>query len=87
MNANYIYDLYSQTNGNNLIVEYWDLYDQDEYYFYAYYRKEIYDYYYYYANTNGVTDAVSNANANVTAPISTEIISPSFKMCFSFGIP
>ncbi|MBQ4542030.1 MAG: hypothetical protein IJA23_04180, partial [Clostridia bacterium] len=65
--ANYIYDLYSATTGNNMFVKYFDLYDQDTYNFYAYYRKEIYDYYYYYAKTDGVADATSNANANLTS--------------------
>lgn len=49
---NYIFEAYYNTlpsydETESEVVKYWDLYDQNEYHFYAYYRKEIYSYYYY----------------------------------------
>ncbi|MBQ8426053.1 MAG: hypothetical protein IJX17_08595, partial [Clostridia bacterium] len=50
------YDEFNSSLQNNIVVNFWDLYDQEEYYFYAYYKKEMYNYTYHYSQTDYVDE-------------------------------
>ena len=51
LTQDYIFPLYQATENKYTVVKHWDNYFQEDYYFYAYYKKEVYDYTFYYADT------------------------------------